>query len=68
VVTEIAPDGPAFQRKEIILGDVLVQVNGNILGGMTLDQVWAFIIGPPNTRIDLQLPNTRIDLQLQTND
>lgn len=63
VVTKIAPDGPAFQSKEIYPGDILIQVNGTLLEGMTLEQVWSFIMGPPNTRVDLQLlrPNEQQD-------
>ncbi len=62
-MTKIAPDGPAFQSKEIYPGDILIQVNGTLLEGMTLEQVWSFIMGPPNTRVDLQLlrPNEQQD-------
>ncbi len=54
-MTKIAPDGPAFQSKQMFPGDILVQVNGTLLEGLALDQVWSFIMGRPNTRVDLQL-------------
>ena len=57
-MTKITPDGPAFQSKEIFPGDILIQVNGALLEGMSLEQVWSFIIGPPNTRVDLQFLRT----------
>jgi hypothetical protein len=63
IITKIVPDGPAFQSKEILPGDVLAQVNGTLLEGMSIEQVWSFIVGPPNTRVDLQLFRNRPDYE-----
>ncbi len=62
-MTKVAPDGPAFQSKEIYPGDILIQVNGTLLESMDLEQVMSFVMGPPNTRVDLQLlrPNEQQD-------
>eukprot|EP00283_Hemiselmis_rufescens_P026510 CAMPEP_0173468278 /NCGR_PEP_ID=MMETSP1357-20121228/76592_1 /TAXON_ID=77926 /ORGANISM="Hemiselmis rufescens, Strain PCC563" /LENGTH=104 /DNA_ID=CAMNT_0014436477 /DNA_START=42 /DNA_END=352 /DNA_ORIENTATION=+ len=55
IVTKMAPGGPAMQSGQVQLGDVVVQVNGQSLEGMLIENARGLIMGPVGTDVQLTL-------------
>ncbi|MCL2015682.1 MAG: S41 family peptidase [Defluviitaleaceae bacterium] len=63
VIMRVLPDSPA-QRMGVLLGDIIVSVDGHDATNMTVDQVRDIILNPETTSVVLQLNRNGTNLTL----